>query len=83
MPKPGTTTEASFQQIVVDLEGHAAPLELWLSDEEIARQLQQEEFRALTSRPRSFRDRRVVSSSGRLARTRARRCPSHRSSGGA
>ena len=82
MPKPGATTEASFRQIVVDLEGHAAPLELWLSDEEIARQRQrqQAESSALTSRPRSSWNRRVISSSGRLARTRARRCPSHQSS---
>jgi hypothetical protein len=79
MPKPGTATEASFKQIIVDLEGHAAPLELWLSDEEITRQ-RQKASNAITSRALSSWDRRVISSSGKLARTRARRCPSHQSS---
>lgn len=78
MPKPGATTEASFRQIVVDLGGHAAPLELWLSDEEIARQ-RLEEAGALISRPRASWERRGISNSGKLARSRARRCPSRQS----
>ncbi|GAA0252238.1 hypothetical protein GCM10008965_21050 [Methylorubrum aminovorans] len=37
MPKPGASGEASFRQVVIDLGGRAAPLELWLADEEFGR----------------------------------------------
>ena len=37
MPKPGASDEANFRQVVIDLGGRAAPLELWLADEEFGR----------------------------------------------
>jgi hypothetical protein len=37
MPKPGAVGTTSFRQVVIDLEGRAAPLELWLADEEFSR----------------------------------------------
>jgi hypothetical protein len=37
MPKPGVSDEANFRQVVIDLGDRAAPLELWLADEEFGR----------------------------------------------
>jgi hypothetical protein len=37
MPKPGASDEASLRQVVIDLGGRAAPLELWLAEKEFGR----------------------------------------------
>lgn len=37
MPTPGASGEVNFRQVVIDLGGRAAPLELWLADEEFGR----------------------------------------------
>nr|WP_321182303.1 hypothetical protein [Methylobacterium sp. Leaf122] len=37
MPKPGAQDDATFRQVVIDLDDRAFPLELWLADEEFSR----------------------------------------------